>query len=238
MARGRQLTFADLRRKDGEVRKRPGRKPGARAGVAHEKRPPHSRWNPLHITVRALPAPWSLRQQTLYAALELALRLTRRPDFRIVEHSVQSNHLHLVIEADDKDALARGMKSFLVRATRLVNRALGRGKGSLWSGRFHRTDLNTPRQVRHALVYVLNNGRKHGVVQARALVLDACSSARWFRGWSLARTVQEGPSPLEPPRTALLRYLWERYGKIHPLEMPSSLTPARKRPRSSVWHPC
>ena len=74
----------------------------------------------------------------LYNALELALARTRRANFRIVEHSVQTNHLHLVIEADDKNALACGMKSFLVRATRLLNIAIGRGRGSIWAGRYHR----------------------------------------------------------------------------------------------------
>lgn len=231
----KQLTFADRRRRDGKKRERPGRKPTARPVVAHVKRPNHSRWNPLHLTVRALPAPWSLRSQVLFAALEQAIAMTRRPDFRIVEHSVQSNHLHLVGEAESADALARGMKSFLIRATRLLNRALGRARGGIWQGRYHRSDLTTPRQVRNALVYVLNNGRKHGVVPARELVLDPCSSARWFSGWSIPRSVRERPSPLEPPRTALLRYLWQRHGKIHPLEMPQGTVVAKRRGRASVW---
>ena len=233
---GAQLTFADRRRKDGKARKRPGPKPAARSSVRHAKRPVHKRWNPLHVTVRARPGLWSLRSQIVATALQLSLELTVRPDFRVVAHSIQVDHVHLLIEADSADALARGMKSLLVRATRLVNRAVGRGRGSLWSGRYHRTDLSTPRQVRNALVYVLNNGRKHGVVPRKALVLDACSSARWVTGWSIQRSTRDGPSPLAAPRTALLRYLWQRHGKIHPLEMPASLTPTHRRaPRSSAW---
>lgn len=233
---GAQLTFADRRRKDGKARRRPGRKRSARPVVAHAKRPAHKRWNPLHITVRARSAPWSLRSQLLTSALEAALRLTVRPDFRLVEHSIQRDHLHLVVEADSADSLARGMKSFLVRATRLLNKALGRPRGSIWLGRYHRTDLTTPRQVRNALVYILNNGRKHGEVSRTALVLDACSSARWFTGWSIARTAREDPSPLQPATTALLRYLWQRHGKIHPLEMPACGQPTtRATPSRSAW---
>lgn len=145
---GRQLTFADRRTRDGNKRKRPGRKPAKRSAVAHAKRPKHSRWNPLHLTVRAKSAPWSLRSQLLFAALEKAFALTRRRDFRIAEYSVQKDHLHLVGEAENADALARGMKSFLVRATRFLNQALGRERGSIWQGRYHRSDLTTPRQVR------------------------------------------------------------------------------------------
>ena len=217
----KQLTFAQRPRKDGKPRKRPGRKPGARREVPHAKRPRHSRWNPLHITMRAVHGLPSFRQQNLYLAFLTALRTTRRCDFHIVEFSVQTNHLHLVVEAENNDALARGMKSFAVRANRLFNAASGRRRGKVWSGRYHRTDLKTPRQVRNALVYVLNNGRKHGVVSATKLVIDAGSSAPWFGGWTMPRVIREGPRPTERARTVLLDRLWLKHGKICPTEMPS-----------------
>ena len=90
----------------------------------------------------------------------------------------------------------------------------------MWSGRYHRTDLKTPRQVRNALVYVLNNARRHAVITSPALVIDGGSSAPWFQGWSLPRTVREGPRPTELARTALLERLWQKHGKINPLESP------------------
>ena len=221
----KQLTFAQRPRKDGKRRKRSGPKPKLGRGVPHARRPKHVRWNPLHITMRAIHGLPSFRQQRLFAAFERAIRLTRRDDFRIAEFSVQEDHLHLVVEADDNDALARGMKSFSVRANRLFNIAHGRGRGQLWSGRYHRTDLKTPRQVRNALVYVLNNARKHGLITTRKIVLDAGSSAPWFAGWSIPRTAGTGPageSPAVPARTALLRNLWQKHGRIHPLEAPAS----------------
>lgn len=216
----KQLTFAERPRKDGKPRRRAGRKPGARRGVPHRRRPRHVRWNPIHITLRAVHGLPSFRQQVIYLAFVTAFRTTRRDDFRIVEFSVQTNHLHLLVEAEDEDALARGMKSFTVRANRLFNVASGRRRGKVWSGRYHRTDLTSPRQVRNALVYVLNNGRKHGVVSSSGLVIDAGSSAAWFAGWSIPRAIREGPRPTEIARTALLSRLWLRHGTIHPTEAP------------------
>ena len=216
----KQLTFDDRPCRDGRKRRRPGRKRGPHAGVPHRTRPVHKRWNPLHITMRALSGLPSFRLQRLYAAFELAIRKTRRADFRIIEFSVQKDHIHLVIEADDEGALACGMKSFSVRANRLFNAAWGRRRGQLWAGRYHRMDLTTPRQVRNALVYVLNNARKHGVITTKALVIDAGSSARWFTGWSIDRTAREGPPPTESARTYLLSTLWRQHGLIHPLETP------------------
>ena len=218
----RQLTSAERPRKDEKRRKKPGRKPGPKRGVPHAKRPRHVRWNPLHITLRAIHGLASFRQQRVYLAFLRAFRTTRFEDFRIVEFSVQTNHLHLVVEAESNEALTRGMKSFAVRANRLFNAVTGRRRGKVWAGRYHRTDLKTPRQVRNALVYCINNGRKHGVVTGTKLVIDACSSAPWFTGWTMTRTVREGPRPTELPRTALLGRLWQKHGRIHPTEAPAN----------------
>ena len=63
-------------------------------------------------------------------------------------------------------------------------------KQSIWiepesvGDRYHVRALETPREVRHALVYVLQNWRKH-LTDVRGL--DPRSSAAWFTGWRVAR---------------------------------------------------
>ena len=217
-----QLTFEDRRKltRAGEGRKRPGPKPGLRPNVRHRERAVHKYWNPMHVTMRAVRGLPTFRAQTLYAAFESAIRRTRRSDFRIVEFSVQDDHLHLIVEADDNDALARGMKSFSVRANRLFNAALGRGRGRVWADRYHRRDLTDARQVRNAIVYCLSNYKKHQRITSGAPRIDPCSSARWFEGWSMVRTQDDGPRPTEEARTVLLREKWQKHGFIHPGERP------------------
>ena len=233
----KQLLFAERRRRDGKPRRKPGRKPAAYPAMPHAARPTHRKWNPLHITLRAIAGLPSFRQQLLFAAFDRAVRTTRREDFRIVEHTIQADHVHLVVEADSKDALARGMKSFSVRANRLFNVASGRLRGKVWRDRYHRRDLTSPRQVRNALVYVLNNARKHCEISLDGLVIDPCSSAPWFSGWSLPRSrAADGPPPGEVPRTALLRSLWKKHGLIHPRETPNtSLRGTKSTPSASRW---
>src|SRR3954468_3037270 len=179
-----QMTFEDRRKLTlaGKVKKRPGPKPRAFGNVRHRQRAVHKYWNPLHVTMRAIRGLPSFRLQTLFLAFEDAVRRTRRQDFRIVEFSVQDNHLHLIVEADDNDALARGMKSFSVRANRLFNAALGRGRGRVWGDRYHRRELTSALQVRNALVYCINNYKKHQHVTSGAPRIDPYSSARWFQG--------------------------------------------------------
>lgn len=222
--KGEQLTFADRRCRDGSKRKRAGRKPAPeRPNVRHYTRPRHSKWNPIHITMRAVTGLPSFREPALYLAFEQSVRLTQRPDFRIVEFSVQTNHLHLIVEAQSNEALARGMKSFEVRTNRRFNSTSGRGRGKVWADRYHREDLTTPRQVRNALVYCLANFRKHTTHMAGARTIDWCSSARWFTGWNAQRTSANDnePRPSSLARVPLLTHLWHaRHGLIDPREAP------------------
>ena len=219
-----QLSFEDRRRltRAGKKKQRPGPKPSLFPNVRHRPRTAHKYWNPLHVTMRALRGLPSFRAQMLYAAFERAVRRTRREDFRIVEFSVQDNHLHLIVEADDADALARGMKSFSVRANRLFNAALGRGRGRVWGDRYHRRDLTNASQVRNALVYCLQNYKKHYRITSGAPRIDPCSSGRWFQGWISIRAHDDGPRPTPEALTVLLKTAWQKHGFIHPGERPRS----------------
>jgi REP-associated tyrosine transposase len=222
VAKSAQLSLQLLLKRPSAQRKgtKPGPKVGPRPCVRHRVRPAHKYWNPLHVTLRAVAGLPSFRAQVLFAAFLRAFRGTRRTDFRIVEFSVQNDHVHLIVEADDNEALSRGMKSFSVRANRLFNAALGRGRGRVWGDRYHRRDLTNARQVRNALVYCLSNYRKHFRVASGLPRIDACSSARWFQGWTAVRRAQDGPRPTEEATTVLLERAWKRHGLIHPGEAP------------------
>jgi hypothetical protein len=143
--------------------------------------------------------------------------VSSRTDFRVVQFSVQDNHVHLLAEAAHKRALASGVRGLVIRLARAVNRGLGR-RGRVWSDRYHARVLRTPRAVRHALVYVLMNFRKHRRVGNE---IDPCSSAAWFDGWRTPPAAQaSGPRPVAVARTWLARMGWRRYGLIERGERP------------------
>ncbi|HEY3359283.1 MAG TPA: transposase [Polyangia bacterium] len=220
-ARATQLSLA---RTSGWGGARPGagRRPtGERAGTPHLARPRHYHGHPVHATIRALRDLGSLRDCPVYPAVEAAIAAASRPEFRVVEFSVQGDHLHLIIEAHDREALMRGMRGLVIRCARAINRALGRA-GRVWADRYHVRALKTPREVRNVLVYVLQNWRK-GVRGAQGL--DPCSSALWFDGWKGPRPAWALPQPGEPPpvraaRTWLLATAWRRHGLIGLTERP------------------
>jgi hypothetical protein len=66
--------------------------------------------------------------------LERSLREAKgRKGFRVIAYSFQRDHVHLLVEAEDTRALARGMKSIGARIARAVRRAFG-GAGSRADG--------------------------------------------------------------------------------------------------------
>jgi REP element-mobilizing transposase RayT len=148
-----QLSFAQ-RVTHGGPRVGAGRKKRlVRPNVPHRVRPRHPWYAPVHVTLRRAKGLPGLRNQLLYNQIREAVRLTRREDFRIVEYSVQRDHVHMLVEAESAAALAAGMKSFAVRAARRLNSHALRRRGSVWGERYHRRDLGSPRDVRNAVVY-------------------------------------------------------------------------------------
>ena len=105
----------------------------------------------------------------------------------------------MLVEASTRRALSSGMRSVAIRIARYVNELLGR-KGRFWSDRWHGRALHSPREVRHALVYVLANFRKHAR-HALPTGIDPYSSGAHFDGWSDWQPRSGAPPPYaERPR--------------------------------------
>ncbi len=205
----------------GGARPGAGRKPdGPRPLVTHATRPRLTERDPILVTTRLVPGVPNLRSEAALALLRRKLSEgADRFGFRLIEFSIQTNHLHAIAEADDARSLARGMQGLLVRVAKALNRSWGR-RGKVFADRYHARILKTPRETRNALVYVLHNAKKHG---ARILGVDAHSSGLWFDGW-LDREPR-GSSPIVRATSWLLTAGWRRHGLIGLGERPASRAP-------------
>jgi REP element-mobilizing transposase RayT len=208
-------------RKDGKLARKPGRKPknGKRAGERHKARPELKPNRPVHVVLRVVDAIRSLRKRHMYkavreATIAIAMReLHDHPEnaFRIVHISIQRNHIHLIVEAQHKMALSRGMQAFQISAAKHLNRALSirslrtelgtkwrrdaryrtamrdRRRGTVFPDRFHQEIIMSSKQARHTLAYVLNNWRKHREDRdgdAAMWKVDPFSTGVQFDGWA------------------------------------------------------
>jgi len=215
--------------KDGRPRRKPGRKKtGKRLGGPHRVRPHLDARHPVHVVLRGRKRLSWRRGETYRVLARVLVAMLANPGFRICHISIQQRHIHLIVEAASRDALAAGMKSFATRAARALNRDDG-GCGKVFAYRYHASQITTARYARHALAYVLNNWRRHreDFLNGRMLPahLDEYSSAVSFKGWTIAfgRPENYVPLPVAAPQTLLLRDGWKRYGAIDPQECPGPL---------------
>ena len=225
--RAMQLELSFHHPSRGGARLGAGRKrfPAHARHTPHRARPAHRAAHPVHVTLRARSR--SLRTQVVSKTVLRALRDSNSERFRIAHYSVQENHVHLIVEADDKRSLSSGVRGLMVRVARRVNQLLFR-RGRLWADRWHGHALTRPREVRNALVYVLQNHKKHGEAASRSgrdgvNDLDVFSSAEWFCGFAepLPRGFRSVGTPCVAfARTWLLRVGWLRHGLIHFREAP------------------
>jgi putative transposase len=201
----------------GGRRKGAGRKPGPRPWVPRVPRPAHKPAHPVHVTLRARREAGSLRERAVFAQLHEALAAASKTAFRVVHFSVQRDHVHLLLEADSRRALIRGVQGLAIRLARAVNRVRA-SRGRVWADRYHARALSTPREVRNALVYVLMNWRKHRAGRGE---LDPCSSAVYLKGWRDRGYLVLGRTPpVVPPHTWLLKVGWRRQGPLDVGERP------------------
>jgi REP element-mobilizing transposase RayT len=209
----------------------------ARPSERHKTRERLLPSQPVHVTLRVAADLGSFRRRDMFKAVRwasLAIAHRQQDSFRIVHLSVQGNHLHLICEAPNKLALARGVQGFAGSAAKHVNRAVSkrrstRRKGAVFPDRYHARILKSPTSTRNALSYVLNNWRHHGYDRRRTWLVDPFSSGISFPGWKElgGHDVMWKPPPTYEapwvwlPQTCMLQQGWRRAGAISVQDVPS-----------------
>lgn len=132
-----------------------------RTGVPHRPRPRVTKHTPVHITLKVREDIWNLRGRSISQIVLACIgQANDRLDVRLVQFSVQTDHIHMILEAEDDTSLARAMKGLCVRLAHAINRRMRR-RGSVFADRYHVHVLRSPTEVRNAIRYVAENRRVH-----------------------------------------------------------------------------
>ena len=160
----------------------------------------------LHVSFRLSAGLPSLRQDAEFECITDSIEEAQeRFGCRIIEFSVMSNHIHLVLEAPDKESLARAMKGLKVRIVRALNK-LWKRTGSIFSDRYYASAVKTVRRAANTLRYVLNNGRRHYAWMLQN-VPDKYSSGPWYKHWKErnGQPFRTDRCPVVPPKSRVLQ---------------------------------
>jgi len=180
--------------------------------VPHDRREEFLK-RPLHATVRLCNGLPNLRSKREHAVLlEAFERCGQRAGFGVRQWSIQGNHIHLIVEAERREDLTRGMTGLLTSIARRLNK-LWQTRGRVLADRFHARVLRTPIEVRNALRYVLHNARNHGLWLWPDRP-DPYSSGEYFDGWADYPARSLLPPWLAAAATWLLRTGWQRAGPL------------------------
>lgn len=129
-----------------------GRKRIHSKGVAHRSRPQVSLRTPLHINFKFKK---NVKNKDSLRLLKRAIIKARSHGLRVIHYSLQSNHVHFIIEAHDKAVLTKGMRSLTITF------AKGMKEGRIQVERYHLHVLKGLKETKNAVMYVLFNQQKH-----------------------------------------------------------------------------
>ena len=125
-------------------------------------RPQFAQRFPQHVTIRMLPSVWNMRSQRCFSVLQRVMWKGSAKDFgfKLVHFAVMGSHIHMLVEANGKEALSRGMQGLNIRIAKALNRVMGR-QGQVLSDHYNAKILRSPSQTLRARGYLLRNARKH-----------------------------------------------------------------------------
>jgi len=129
--------------------------------IYHQSRPTLPKDRPLHVTVKFNKNEiGSLRNKIFYREIRKSMQRLRAKSVRLIEFSVQKDHIHLLLESGNKVILGKAMRALSISLSKRFSLLLKRNIKAL-KHRYHLHILNTLKELKNARQYILNNSNKH-----------------------------------------------------------------------------
>ncbi len=135
----KQLNLNLYQGKHGGRRPNSGKKRIHSSGVAHKKREVIKQQHPLHINFKYKT---QIRYQQFLEIFKRAVGNAQKHGMKFIHYSIQSNHIHIIVEVKSNSELSMAMRSLTATIVKLVQ-GQKRIKGSLQLERYHLHVLRT-----------------------------------------------------------------------------------------------
>jgi REP element-mobilizing transposase RayT len=146
-----------------------GRKPisaAKRKYIPHRHRSEIPSGKPVHVTIKLNHGVvGTLRNKILFKRIQRAITLARRKGIRLVHFTVQKDHIHLMIESENKIQLARSMQSLKISLAKSLLFLTQNKIAKVFKDRYHVHILKTLKEIKNTKLYILGNASKHGVIK-------------------------------------------------------------------------
>jgi len=129
-------------------------------GIRHIARDKIKRLTVMHLTVKIEKAKAGIRNKDTLKLLHKAILKARKQGLAIVHYTLEYNHVHMLVEANNNEILGKGMQAFGICFSKGINK-LKALKGRVFKTRYHLRKLRTQNEIKNALNYILGNAIKH-----------------------------------------------------------------------------
>lgn len=153
--------------------KRCGRKALHDKGIRHTSREIINKPTSLHLTIKVRENKADIQNKRLLKSLHHAIKRARLKSLRVIHYTLEYNHLHLLVEADNNKHLGQSMQALGISLAKAINKYKG-VKGAVYKHRYHLRKIHTARELKNVLHYIFQNGMKHKRCKS---VLDLYNSA-------------------------------------------------------------
>lgn len=126
-------------------------------GVSHRTREQITSRTPVHINFKVSTY---IQSRPALEILTIAISKAHEHGLNIIYYALQSNHIHLIAEAQNNEALTRGMRALTISFAKRIQK-LKSTHETIQLERYHLHVLKCPKEVENAITYVLENETHH-----------------------------------------------------------------------------
>jgi REP element-mobilizing transposase RayT len=130
-------------------------------GIRHTGRPKLKKSASLHLTVKVRKNKADIKNKSILMILKRAIQNARKQGLKVIHYTLEYDHVHLLIEADNNFVLGKGMQAFGVTMAKAINRAK-KLSGSVYKTRYHFRQITGTKELKNVMMYIFKNGLKHG----------------------------------------------------------------------------